>query len=123
MLSGKSSPRLLRAGLVRVAGAMREGCPVQAIPRGLLTAAVIRGYLRNRVDTDRMQTMTMSNDHLLETRYFTIGEIARIARVSKMTVYREVHAGKLDSVRIGRSFRIPEESARRWLGGAVNAAA
>ena len=67
--------------------------------------------------------MTMSNDHLLETRYFTIGEIARIARVSKMTVYREVHAGKLDSVRIGRSFRIPEESARRWLGGAVNAAA
>jgi excisionase family DNA binding protein len=56
------------------------------------------------------------DDPLLETRFFTIGEIARIARVSKMTVYREVHAGRLESVRIGRSFRIPEESVRRWLG-------
>ena len=56
--------------------------------------------------------MATSNDPLIETRFFTVGEIARIARVSKMTVYREVHAGRLDSVRIGRSFRIPEESVR-----------
>ena len=67
--------------------------------------------------------MTISNENLLETRYFTIGEIARIARVSKMTVYREVHAGKLESVRNGRSFRIPEESVRQWLGTAVSDAA
>jgi excisionase family DNA binding protein len=63
--------------------------------------------------------MAESDNTLMETRFLTIGEIARIARVSKMTVYREVHAGRLDSVRIGRSFRIPEESVRRWLGGAL----
>jgi excisionase family DNA binding protein len=67
--------------------------------------------------------MATSDEPLLETRFLTIGEIARIARVSKMTVYREVHAGRLESVRIGRSFRIPEESVRRWLGGALNPAA
>lgn len=55
------------------------------------------------------------DEPLLESRYLTIAEVARIARVSKMTVYREVHAGRLESVRIGRSFRIPEESVRRWL--------
>jgi excisionase family DNA binding protein len=67
--------------------------------------------------------MATSDDLLLETKFFTVGEIARIARVSKMTVYREVHAGRLDSVRIGRSFRIPEESVRRWLGGPLAGAA
>ena len=54
--------------------------------------------------------MATSDEPLLETRFLTIGEIARIARVSKMTVYREVHAGRLESV-------------RRWLGGALNPAA
>lgn len=61
--------------------------------------------------------MATSDDPLIETRFLTVGEIAQIARVSKMTVYREVHAGRLESVRIGRSFRIPEESVRRWLSG------
>jgi excisionase family DNA binding protein len=74
-------------------------------------------------DTRRTGVVAMSDDPLLETRFFTVGEIARIARVSKMTVYREVHAGRLDSVRIGRSFRIPEESVRRWLGGTLTATA
>ena len=31
-------------------------------------------------------------------------------RVSKMTVYRLVHGGELPAVRVGRSFRVPEEA-------------
>jgi excisionase family DNA binding protein len=58
----------------------------------------------------------MSNP-LETTRFYTVSEIALLARVSKMTVYRECHDGRLASVRIGRSFRIPEESVRRWLSG------
>jgi excisionase family DNA binding protein len=90
----------------------------------LLTAVVTHVYfLITGTDTKRTGVMATSNDPLIETRFFTVGEIARIARVSKMTVYREVHAGRLDSVRIGRSFRIPEESVRRWLGGTLAGAA
>jgi excisionase family DNA binding protein len=36
-------------------------------------------------------------------------------RVSKMTVYRMVHAGDLPAVRVGRSFRVPEKSVHDYL--------
>ena len=36
-------------------------------------------------------------------------------RVSKMTVYRLVHAGELPAVRVGRSFRVPEEAVNEYL--------
>lgn len=40
----------------------------------------------------------------------TVDEIAALLRVSKMTVYRLLHSGELDAVRIGRSFRVPESA-------------
>ena len=42
----------------------------------------------------------------------TVSEVAEKLRVSKMTVYRMVHAGDLPSIRVGRSFRIPDEAVR-----------
>ena len=36
-------------------------------------------------------------------------------RVSKMTVYRLVHAGELEAVRFGRSFRVPEQAVSQYL--------
>jgi excisionase family DNA binding protein len=39
-------------------------------------------------------------------------------RVSKMTVYRMVHAGELPAVRVGRSFRVPEQAVHDYLRGA-----
>jgi len=36
-------------------------------------------------------------------------------RVSKMTVYRLVHAGELPAVRVGRSFRVPEQAVHDYL--------
>jgi excisionase family DNA binding protein len=36
-------------------------------------------------------------------------------RVSKMTVYRLVHAGTLPAVRVGRSFRVPEKAVHDYL--------
>ena len=41
------------------------------------------------------------------TRFLTVFEAAMILRVSKQTVYRLVHAGDLQAIRVGRSFRIP----------------
>jgi excisionase family DNA binding protein len=39
-------------------------------------------------------------------------------RVSKMTVYRLVHAGELPAVRVGKSFRVPEQAVHDYLQAA-----
>ncbi len=41
-----------------------------------------------------------------EKTWYTIAEIAEMYRVSKMTIYRLVSAGRLESIRVGRSFRV-----------------
>ncbi|RBY91448.1 helix-turn-helix domain-containing protein [Blastococcus sp. TF02A-30] len=50
--------------------------------------------------------------------FLTVAEVAAIMRVSKMTVYRLVHAGDLAAVRVGRSFRVPEPAVRAYLSEA-----
>ena len=46
-----------------------------------------------------------------------MAEVAATMRVSKMTVYRLVHNGELPAVRVGRSFRVPEEAVHEYLRG------
>ena len=41
--------------------------------------------------------------------------VAAMMRVSKMTVYRMVHAGEMPAVRVGRSFRVPEQAVHDYL--------
>ncbi|WP_029149564.1 helix-turn-helix domain-containing protein [Microbacterium indicum] len=58
---------------------------------------------------------------LPDVRFLTVAEVADIMRVSKMTVYRLVHAGELPAVRFGRSYRVPETAvteAMRFPGEA-----
>jgi len=52
---------------------------------------------------------------LQEVRFLTVAEVASVMRVSKMTVYRLVHAGELPAVRVGRSFRVPEKAVHEYL--------
>ena len=52
---------------------------------------------------------------LSEVRFLTVAEVAAIMRVSKMTVYRLVHGGVLPAVRVGRSFRVPEDAVHKYL--------
>jgi excisionase family DNA binding protein len=47
---------------------------------------------------------------LSEVRFLTVAEVAAVMRVSKMTVYRLVHSGELPAIRVGRSFRVPEQA-------------
>ncbi len=56
-----------------------------------------------------------SQTELSEMSFLTVSEVALIVRVSKMTVYRLVHCGDLEAVRVGRSFRIPESSVDKYL--------
>lgn len=61
-----------------------------------------------------------ADDRFPEVRFLTVAEVAGIMRVSKMTVYRLVHAGDLTAVRVGRSFRVPEHAVQAYLSGALS---
>ncbi len=52
---------------------------------------------------------------LSDVRFLTVAEVATIMRVSKMTVYRLVHSGELEAIRVGRSFRVPEQAVNHYL--------
>lgn len=56
-----------------------------------------------------------SDRPLSEVRFLTVAEVAGLMRVSKMTVYRLVHAGDIAAVRVGRSFRVPETAVHNYL--------
>nr|WP_208392171.1 helix-turn-helix domain-containing protein [Auritidibacter ignavus] len=45
----------------------------------------------------------------------TVTEVAEMMRVSRMTVYRMIHAGELPAVRFGRSYRVPENAVEQIL--------
>ena len=45
----------------------------------------------------------------------TVAEVATLLRVSKMSVYRLIHAGDLEAVRFGRSFRVPRAAVEAYL--------
>ncbi|UIK88785.1 helix-turn-helix domain-containing protein [Arthrobacter polaris] len=54
-----------------------------------------------------------------EVNFFTVQEVAELMRVSKMTIYRMVHAGELPAVRFGRSYRVPANAVESYLRAAV----
>lgn len=54
-------------------------------------------------------------DPVSSIKFLTVAEVATTMRVSKMTVYRLVHNGTLEAVRVGRSFRVPEKAVQAYL--------
>jgi len=64
---------------------------------------------------ERSERSDRSDRPLAEVSFLTVAEVAALMRVSKMTVYRLVHAGVLPAVRVGRSFRVPERAVHDYL--------
>ena len=60
---------------------------------------------------------------LADVNFLTVAEVALIMRVSKMTVYRLVKSGELEAIRVGRSFRVPEQAVNQYLKTALVGAA
>jgi len=52
------------------------------------------------------------------TTFMTVAEVAAMLRVSRMTVYRWVHAGEMPAVRFGKSFRVPRAAVETFLDDA-----
>ncbi len=67
-------------------------------------------------------TVAAGETPLSDVRFLTVAEVATIMRVSKMTVYRLVHSGELEAIRVGRSFRVPEQAVNQYLKDAFVAA-
>lgn len=61
----------------------------------------------------------MSSDQPARVRFLTVAEVADVMRVSKMTVYRLLHSGEMPAVRVGRSFRVPQDALDHYLRTAV----
>ena len=59
--------------------------------------------------------MASNERPLSEVKFLTVAVVATAMRVSKMTVYRLVHGGELPAVRVGRSFRVPEQAVHDYL--------
>ncbi|MFC0115217.1 helix-turn-helix domain-containing protein [Kibdelosporangium aridum] len=55
---------------------------------------------------------------ITQVQFLTVAEVAKMMRVSKMTVYRLVHSGELPAVRVGKSFRVPEKEVHNYLENA-----
>lgn len=56
--------------------------------------------------------MDLGGDH---DPLMTVTEVAAMLRVSKMTIYRLVHQGRIPCHLIGKSFRIPHSAAVTYL--------
>lgn len=52
--------------------------------------------------------------------WLKVKEVAGRLKVHSMTVYRLIHAGHLDAVRVGKAYRISGESLRAYLGRGVD---
>lgn len=63
----------------------------------------------------RCKMAESSSGDVSGVKFLTVAEVAAVMRVSKMTVYRLVHSGELPAVRVGRSFRVPEDAVNEYL--------
>jgi excisionase family DNA binding protein len=53
--------------------------------------------------------------HYTKSQFLTVAEVARVLRISNMTVYRLISSGQLPAVRVGKSYRLREEDVDRYL--------
>lgn len=58
-----------------------------------------------------MTTATETAAPASSDEFLTVGEVAKLLRTTPMTIYTEIHDGRLDAIRIGRrTYRISKES-------------
>ena len=54
-----------------------------------------------------------------DVKFLTIYELAVMMRISKMSAYRLVRTGELEAIRVGRSYRIPEQAVISYMRDAA----
>ena len=66
-------------------------------------------------DDGKQGSFSSIGGNMSGVKFFTVAEVAALMRVSKMSVYRLIHSGELESVRFGRSFRVTEAAVDAYL--------
>ena len=61
------------------------------------------------------RALMAANEHLDPLELITVGELARLAKLSRWTIKRDIDAGRLRVVYLGRSVRVPRVEAERYL--------
>jgi len=64
------------------------------------------------------QDLAATSERSEPVELLTVNEVATTLRVSKMTVYRLIHAGQLRAIRVGQSLRLPRGSVDTFLAEA-----
>ncbi len=67
----------------------------------------------------RMSPDSRSLGSIDQVKFLTVAEVAAVMRVSKMSVYRMIHAGDIEAVRFGRNFRVPESAVDNYLRNSI----
>lgn len=55
------------------------------------------------------------NDSDTEKEFYLVEEVAKKLRISNMTVYRYIKAGKIQAYKIGKEFRIKKETFEGFM--------
>ena len=50
-----------------------------------------------------------------QPEFYLVSELAEKLRVSEMTIYRYIEAGKLTAYKLGKGYRIPKDEYDRFL--------
>ncbi|HVE76595.1 MAG TPA: helix-turn-helix domain-containing protein [Actinomycetota bacterium] len=50
-----------------------------------------------------------------KSEFLTVSEVARLMRVSNMTVYRLIRSGSLRAVQVGNRYRVRESDVHQYL--------
>lgn len=56
-----------------------------------------------------------ANSTLPAVTWLTVEEVADYFRMSRMSIYRWIRAGRLPAIQIGREFRIDEEAVKALM--------
>ena len=59
----------------------------------------------------------VTEGNLSDLRLLTVSEVADRVRLSRMTVYRLIHAGELPALKLGGSYRISQTALTRLIQG------
>ena len=62
--------------------------------------------------------MTMKNTTVGERMAYSIPEAAAMAGVSRSLVYKQMGAGRLGAIKIGKRRLIPADALRAWIASA-----
>ena len=64
------------------------------------------------------ETRTANENFPARGKVYTVGEVAETMRVSRMSIYRLIHAGDLQSLKVGHNFRVTQAALDSFLAQA-----